>query len=226
VTKMVKKVKLLEGQLPVLSVACDTIPAAYERCIKYLWDYGVDYRSLNDKKNDNGAYIYPPSRMATMTVTIAWPFKKPMVHRDLKDFNSTQENLPLLIDEDAKKVASKLSPGVRSRHFDQSVYYKSAFGQLLVDDKNELVFNFNVQRTNIDIGWFWARGVLLGATIQKRVAEILTEKIGDCLVKPGRYSEYYSLLRIPGNIIDNAFLKRFNEMLLEPISNRVLDKKE
>ena len=52
------------GNIPVLNVVGDTIPRAYERAIKEVWEKGASIRTEYDRPED------PPSRDATVMITV------------------------------------------------------------------------------------------------------------------------------------------------------------
>ena len=67
------------GNIPVLNVQGDTIPRAYERAIKEVWEKGASIRTEYDRPED------PPSRDATVMITVEDPFKQPRFHRSFAD---------------------------------------------------------------------------------------------------------------------------------------------
>ncbi|TFG39311.1 MAG: hypothetical protein E4H44_02340, partial [Candidatus Aminicenantes bacterium] len=67
------------GDIPVLSVFGETIPRAYERAIKEVWEKGVSVRTEYDLPED------PPSRDATVVITVEKPFGQPRFHRSFAD---------------------------------------------------------------------------------------------------------------------------------------------
>ena len=67
------------GDIPVLSVFGETIPLAYEKAIKEVWEKGVGVRTEYDRPED------PPSRDATVMVTVENPFGQPRFHRSFAD---------------------------------------------------------------------------------------------------------------------------------------------
>jgi thymidylate synthase len=62
--------------IPVLTVEGDCIARAWENAMLELYCSGCDIKTQYDKPND------PPSKDATMIVTIANPLAEPMIHRD------------------------------------------------------------------------------------------------------------------------------------------------
>ena len=67
------------GNIPVLNIVGDTIPRAYERAIKEVWEKGASIRTEYDRPED------PPSRDATVMITVEDPFKQPRFHRSFAD---------------------------------------------------------------------------------------------------------------------------------------------
>ena len=67
------------GNIPVLSVFGDTIPRAYEKAIKEVWEKGASVRTEYDRPED------PPSRDATVMITVEDPFGQPRFHRSFAD---------------------------------------------------------------------------------------------------------------------------------------------
>jgi len=62
--------------IPVLHVEADCIARAWEESLLLLHQKGCDIKTQYDKPDD------PPSKDATMIITIAEPLKEPMIHRD------------------------------------------------------------------------------------------------------------------------------------------------
>ena len=67
------------GNIPVLNVVGDTIPRAYERAIKDVWERGASIRTEYDRPDD------PLSRDATVIITVENPFGQPRFHRSFAD---------------------------------------------------------------------------------------------------------------------------------------------
>jgi thymidylate synthase len=67
------------GNIPVLSISGDTIPQAYERAIKEVWEKGASIRTEYDRPDD------PPSRDATVMISVEDPFGQPRFHRSFAD---------------------------------------------------------------------------------------------------------------------------------------------
>jgi thymidylate synthase len=62
--------------IPVLHVEADCIARAWEESLVLLYKRGCDIKTQYDKPDD------PPSKDATMLITITDPLKEPMIHKD------------------------------------------------------------------------------------------------------------------------------------------------
>jgi thymidylate synthase len=62
--------------IPVLHVEADCIARAWEESLVLLYKRGCDIKTQYDKPGD------PPSKDATMLITITDPLKEPMIHKD------------------------------------------------------------------------------------------------------------------------------------------------
>ena len=67
------------GNIPVLSIHGKTIPEAYESAIAEVWEKGASIRTEYDHPGD------PPSRDATVIITVEDPFAQPRFHRSFAD---------------------------------------------------------------------------------------------------------------------------------------------
>lgn len=67
------------GNIPVLSIHGETIPQAYEKAIKEVWEKGTSVPTEYDHPDD------PPSRDATVIITVEKPFGQPRFHRSFVD---------------------------------------------------------------------------------------------------------------------------------------------
>lgn len=65
------------GRIPTLHVVGDSIPQAYFRAIKAVWENGLAIRTEYDRKNSAGEYIDPPSRDARVLIEVKDPFAQP-----------------------------------------------------------------------------------------------------------------------------------------------------
>ena len=62
--------------IPVLHIEADCIARAWEESLLLLYKCGCDIKTQYDKPDD------PPSKDATMIITITDPLKEPMIHKD------------------------------------------------------------------------------------------------------------------------------------------------
>jgi thymidylate synthase len=67
----------LKARIPTLHVVADSIPLAYFRAMKAVWEKGISIRTEYDRRDRNGVYIDPPSREARVLVEVTDPFKQP-----------------------------------------------------------------------------------------------------------------------------------------------------
>lgn len=64
------------GNIPVLSINADCLPEAWEKAVLAVWKKGVDVKTEYDKPED------PPSKDATVVITVADPFAEPRIHKN------------------------------------------------------------------------------------------------------------------------------------------------
>lgn len=64
------------GNVPVISITASCLPQAWEKTVLAVWDKGLEIKTQYDKPND------PPSKDATVMVTIADPFAEPRIHKN------------------------------------------------------------------------------------------------------------------------------------------------
>lgn len=67
------------GNIPVLLVQQNTIPLAYEKAIREVWHNGISIRTEYDRPED------PPSKDATVIISVEDPFAQPRFHRSFAD---------------------------------------------------------------------------------------------------------------------------------------------
>ncbi len=72
------------ANIPVISITADCLPEAWEKAVLAVWDKGLEVKTQYDKPDD------PPSKDATVIVTVADPFREPRIH---KNFPSGPEEL-------------------------------------------------------------------------------------------------------------------------------------
>ncbi len=70
-------VSFSRGDIPVLAAMGKTLPEAWEKSLIQVWENGVSIKTQYDRPSD------PPSRDATMVLTVAEPFGEPRIHRAL-----------------------------------------------------------------------------------------------------------------------------------------------
>ena len=69
--------KAKTGRIPTLHVVADTIPQAYFRAMKAVWENGFPIRTEYDRKDAAGNYIDPASRDARVLIEVLDPFAEP-----------------------------------------------------------------------------------------------------------------------------------------------------
>jgi len=62
--------------IPVISITADCLPEAWEKAVLAVWDKGLEIKTQYDRPED------PPSRDATVIVTITDPFREPRIHKN------------------------------------------------------------------------------------------------------------------------------------------------
>jgi thymidylate synthase len=62
--------------IPVVSITTDCLPEAWEKAVLAVWDEGLDVKTQYDKSED------PPSKDATVIITINDPFGEPRIHKN------------------------------------------------------------------------------------------------------------------------------------------------
>ena len=62
--------------IPVISITADCLPEAWEKSVLAVWDGGIDIKTEYDKPED------PPSKDATVMVTVTRPFAEPRIHKN------------------------------------------------------------------------------------------------------------------------------------------------
>lgn len=67
---------MLSGNIPSLEVSGVTIPHAWENAVKAVWYEGIDVKTQYDKPED------PPSKDATVMITVEKPFCEPRIHKN------------------------------------------------------------------------------------------------------------------------------------------------
>ncbi len=62
--------------IPTIEVTAKCLPEAWERAVIAVWDEGLDIKTQYDKADD------PPSKDATVMITIEDPFNEPRIHKN------------------------------------------------------------------------------------------------------------------------------------------------
>ncbi|MFH1884993.1 MAG: thymidylate synthase [Planctomycetota bacterium] len=64
------------ASIPVISITADCLPQAWEKAVLAVWDKGFEVKTQYDKPQD------PPSRDATVMITVTDPFNEPRIHKN------------------------------------------------------------------------------------------------------------------------------------------------
>ena len=64
------------AQIPVISITAGCLPEAWEKAVLAVWDKGLEVKTQYDKPED------PPSKDATVMITVADPFAEPRIHKN------------------------------------------------------------------------------------------------------------------------------------------------
>jgi len=64
------------ANMPVISITADCLPEAWEKAVLAVWDKGFEVKTQYDKPQD------PPSKDATVMVTVTEPFSEPRIHKN------------------------------------------------------------------------------------------------------------------------------------------------
>jgi len=64
------------GNIPTISVTARCLPEAWEKAVLAVWRQGVDIKTEYDRSED------PPSKDATVMITVADPFAEPRIHKN------------------------------------------------------------------------------------------------------------------------------------------------
>ena len=67
------------GNIPILVIEEATIPLAYEKAIREVWEKGIQIKTEYDRPED------PPSKDATVMIAVQDPFGQPRFHRSFAD---------------------------------------------------------------------------------------------------------------------------------------------
>ncbi len=64
------------ANIPAISITADCLPQAWEKAVLAVWDKGLDVKTQYDKPED------PPSKDATVMITVTDPFREPRIHKN------------------------------------------------------------------------------------------------------------------------------------------------
>ena len=64
------------ANIPVISITADCLPQAWEKAVLAVWDKGFEVKTQYDKPQD------PPSRDATVMISVTDPFNEPRIHKN------------------------------------------------------------------------------------------------------------------------------------------------
>jgi thymidylate synthase len=64
------------ADIPVISIAADCLPEAWEKAVLAVWDKGLEVKTQYDKPED------PPSKDATVIVKVTTPLGEPRIHKN------------------------------------------------------------------------------------------------------------------------------------------------
>lgn len=66
----------MKANIPTISVTAECLPEAWEKAVVAVWDKGLEVKTQYDKPDD------PPSKDATVVVTVTEPFSEPRIHKN------------------------------------------------------------------------------------------------------------------------------------------------
>jgi len=69
-------VSLTTEDIPTLHITAQCLPEAWEKAVDAVWRQGLAIKTQYDKPND------PPSKDATVMITVADPFNEPRIHKN------------------------------------------------------------------------------------------------------------------------------------------------
>ncbi len=65
------------ASIPLFHIRASSIPEAFYKAVDAVWHHGAVIRTQYDRKDENGAYIDPPSRDASAAIEISNPYQDP-----------------------------------------------------------------------------------------------------------------------------------------------------
>ncbi len=66
----------MNGNIPTLCITARCLPEAWEKAVLAVWKNGIDIKTEYDKPED------PPSKDATVMITVENPFNEPRIHKN------------------------------------------------------------------------------------------------------------------------------------------------
>jgi len=64
------------ANIPAIAITADCLPEAWEKAVLAVWDKGLDVKTQYDKPED------PPSKDATVIITVTEPLGEPRIHKN------------------------------------------------------------------------------------------------------------------------------------------------
>ncbi len=64
------------ANIPVITITAGCLPHAWEKAVLAVWENGLDVKTQYDKPED------PPSKDATVMITVTEPFSEPRIHKN------------------------------------------------------------------------------------------------------------------------------------------------
>ncbi len=64
------------ANIPVITITAECLPEAWEKAVLAVWEKGFEVKTQYDKPQD------PPSRDATVMITVTDPFREPRIHKN------------------------------------------------------------------------------------------------------------------------------------------------
>jgi len=64
------------ANIPVITIAAECLPEAWEKAVLAVWENGLEVKTQYDKPQD------PPSKDATVMITVTDPFHEPRIHKN------------------------------------------------------------------------------------------------------------------------------------------------
>jgi thymidylate synthase len=171
------------NSIPVLHVEADCIARAWEESLILLHQQGCDLRTQYDKPGD------PPSKDATMLITVTDPLKEPMIH---KDFPGGPEDLQEYVMEVCEGIKDHL---VRDRSNPEDTRWEYTYHQRLFAYEVPTLKGFNQIETLCQ---------KLAETPYTRRAQAVTWKVwedNDCYDPPCLQSVWCRLIEANGEAV-------------------------